>query len=172
MKSITTQELNKIIQDPSQTNYIVVDVRTKPEYNQINIQEAINIPLQEIPNHQQELQKYKTVYIHCQSGGRSQKACQMLANLQGVEVINIQGGILDWEAQKFPTNKSQKTGYSIIQQVHIIAGSLALISSILSQTVASEWIYLSSLIGAGLLFAGLSGWCGMAHLLQKMPWNK
>jgi hypothetical protein len=31
---------------------------------------------------------------------------------------------------------------------------------------------LSALIGAGLLFAGLSGWCGMAKLLGVMPWNR
>jgi hypothetical protein len=28
------------------------------------------------------------------------------------------------------------------------------------------------LIGAGLIFAGLSGWCGLAKLLGAMPWNQ
>jgi len=172
MKSITNQELKKIIKDPKQKNYILVDVRTKPEYKQVNIQESINIPLQEIEKHKKELQQYKTVYIHCQSGGRSQKACENLKDLKGVEVINVTGGILDWQAQNYPTNKSQKKVYSIIQQVHIIAGGLGLLGSILSIIYSTKWIFLPAFIGTGLLFAGLTGWCGMAIVLQKMPWNK
>jgi len=31
---------------------------------------------------------------------------------------------------------------------------------------------LSAFVGAGLLFAGLTDWCGMAMLLAKMPWNR
>jgi hypothetical protein len=31
---------------------------------------------------------------------------------------------------------------------------------------------LSAFVGAGLMFAGVSGWCGMARLLGVMPWNR
>jgi hypothetical protein len=43
---------------------------------------------------------------------------------------------------------------------------------ILSQTVAPGWIWLSGFVGAGLTFAGISGFCGMARLLAAMPWNQ
>jgi hypothetical protein len=53
-----------------------------------------------------------------------------------------------------------------------VAGSLVLLGVILSQTVAPGWIWLSGFVGAGLTFAGISGFCGMARLLAAMPWNK
>jgi hypothetical protein len=38
--------------------------------------------------------------------------------------------------------------------------------------VAPAWILLSWFVGAGLVFAGSGGFCGMARLLALMPWNK
>jgi hypothetical protein len=38
--------------------------------------------------------------------------------------------------------------------------------------VAPAWILLSWFVGAGLVFAGVSGFCGMARLLAPMPWNR
>jgi hypothetical protein len=43
---------------------------------------------------------------------------------------------------------------------------------ILSNLVAPAWILLSWFVGAGLVFAGVSGFCGMARLLALMPWNR
>ncbi|MFM8604097.1 MAG: DUF2892 domain-containing protein [Cyanobium sp.] len=60
----------------------------------------------------------------------------------------------------------------LMRQVQIAAGSLVLLGLILSNTVAPAWILLSWFVGAGLVFAGVSGFCGMARLLAVMPWNK
>jgi Protein of unknown function (DUF2892) len=38
--------------------------------------------------------------------------------------------------------------------------------------VAPDFYALSGFVGAGLLFAGVSGFCGMARLLAVMPWNR
>ncbi|MFH0001760.1 thiosulfate sulfurtransferase YgaP, partial [Pseudomonas aeruginosa] len=43
---------------------------------------------------------------------------------------------------------------------------------VLGYTVNSGFFLLSGFVGAGLLFAGISGFCGMARLLDKMPWNQ
>lgn len=59
-----------------------------------------------------------------------------------------------------------------MRQVQITAGSIVLLGAILSATVHPAFIWLSAFIGAGLLFAGASGWCGMAKLLGLMPWNR
>ncbi|MFS6828004.1 DUF2892 domain-containing protein [Cyanobium sp. ATX-6F1] len=59
-----------------------------------------------------------------------------------------------------------------MRQVQIAAGSLVLLGVILSQAVAPGWIWLSGFVGAGLVFAGVSGFCGMARLLAAMPWNR
>ena len=172
MQEISVKELHKIIKNNDLKNYIIVDVRSKPEHKSVRIAEAINIPLEEIQKHVQELNKYETVFLHCQSGKRSQEACKILSNLKHAKVVNIQGGILQWQSQGFEVNKTKGFHLPIIQQVHLIAGILTLTGAILSKTLNPNWIYLPMIIGAGLTFAGATGWCGMAKILQKMPWNK
>jgi hypothetical protein len=59
-----------------------------------------------------------------------------------------------------------------MRQVQITAGSLTLLGVVLSLFVHPAFIYLSAFVGAGLTFAGLTGFCGMANFLALMPWNK
>jgi NitT/TauT family transport system permease protein len=49
---------------------------------------------------------------------------------------------------------------------------LVLTGVLLSIFVAPLWIALAGFVGAGLSFAGMTGWCGMAQLLGMMPWNR
>jgi hypothetical protein len=56
--------------------------------------------------------------------------------------------------------------------VQIVAGSLVLLGVLLGAVVAPGFYALSGFVGAGLLFAGVSGICGMARLLTVMPWNR
>ena len=60
----------------------------------------------------------------------------------------------------------------LMRQVQIAAGSLALLGVILGYTVSSIFFLLSGFVGAGLILAGVTGFCGMARLLDKMPWNR
>ncbi len=60
----------------------------------------------------------------------------------------------------------------VTQQVFVVAGSLILLGSLLTVVRGSVFILIPGFVGAGLLFAGLTGWCGMAVLLSKMPWNR
>ncbi|MFZ7174519.1 YgaP family membrane protein [[Pasteurella] aerogenes] len=53
-----------------------------------------------------------------------------------------------------------------------MAGSLVLIGVLLGWTTNAAFYLLSGFVGTGLLFAGITGFCGMARLLDKMPWNK
>ena len=50
--------------------------------------------------------------------------------------------------------------------------TLVLAGILLGIWVAPAFLALSGFVGAGLMFAGLSGWCGMAKLLGLMPWNR
>ena len=65
-----------------------------------------------------------------------------------------------------------KASFQRVRQVQIAAGGLVLLGLIGSQVLAPAWIALSWLVGAGLVFAGISGFCGMARLLAMMPWNR
>ena len=68
-------------------NYIVVDVRTKEEYDEGHVVDAINIPVDEI-NSEIELDKNKTILVYCKSGKRSSQARTKLKNL-GYNVVDL-----------------------------------------------------------------------------------
>lgn len=78
------EQLEKII---SEDNYIIVDVRTKEEFDTSHIKDAINIPYDTI-DETTELSKDKTIIVYCQSGGRSAKAATKLKTL-GFEVLDL-----------------------------------------------------------------------------------
>ncbi|MBC7690229.1 MAG: DUF2892 domain-containing protein [Methylotenera sp.] len=59
-----------------------------------------------------------------------------------------------------------------MRQVQITAGSLVLVSVLLTQLVAPGFIWAAGFVGAGLIFAGVTGFCGMANVLSWMPWNR
>jgi len=61
---------------------------------------------------------------------------------------------------------------SLERQVRIAAGSLVLVGAVLALVVHPYFAALSALVGAGLIFAGVTDTCGMALLLARMPWNQ
>jgi predicted branched-subunit amino acid permease len=61
---------------------------------------------------------------------------------------------------------------SLERQVRIVAGALVLAGVVLGYFVHPGFIRLSAFVGAGLVFAGITDWCGMGLLLAKLPWNK
>jgi len=83
---------------------ILLDVRTKGEYNAEYIPGAINIPLSDLENRIDELDSSKAIIVYCQSGGRSRTASKILAQ-RGFIVYNMEGGINAWK-EKFATSTS------------------------------------------------------------------
>ncbi len=84
----------------------------------------------------------------------------------------LQGGIEAWKAAEFAVHTNRKAPLEMMRPVQIAAGGLVVPGAALGAGVNPAFYALSAFIGAGLLFAGLSGWCGMALLLKAMPWNR
>ena len=148
----------------------VIDVREPMEYATGHITGSLNVPLARIT--QADLPRGPLVLV-CQSGNRSAKALSQLIQ-QGYPhpVADLMGGLPAWQQAGFDVRKLKGAPLPLMRQVQIAAGSLVLLGVILSQTVAPSWIWLSGFVGAGLTFAGISGFCGMARLLAAMPWNQ
>lgn len=170
MQSIKVQELRKLFMH-SDTDELIVDVRDKSEFDAKHIKGAKNLSLSTIKNHIDMLESVKTVYVHCRSGRRSAIAYQILTNA-GVNVINIEGGISAWEHAGFNVEKSKRNVISIKRQVMIADGILVLIGVVLGIYVNEWWYFLSGFVGVGLIFSGITSLCLMAHILNRMPWNK
>ncbi|MDQ6962807.1 MAG: DUF2892 domain-containing protein [Mariprofundaceae bacterium] len=148
-----------------------IDVRSVAEFKSERADCAITVnhPLDQINT--LNLPKSATIYLSCRSGVRSSKAQKALRNRGFNDVINIDGGYLAWQQANYPVTKTQGQ-FPIMRQVQIIAGLLILIGSLGSIFLIPELIWLAVFVGAGLSFAGLSGWCGMTTVLSIMPWNK
>lgn len=165
--SISAQELQTRLQaDPMLR---LIDVRTPVEYRQVHVQQAENIPLDQL-NPQLLTNARGPVYVLCQSGMRARNACDQLSQAN-VSVIHIEGGTLACIEAQLPVVRGMKA-VSLERQVRMVAGTLVLIGAILAWFVHPAWIGLSAFIGAGLLVAGLTDTCGMAMILARMPWNQ
>lgn len=148
----------------------VIDVREPMEYATGHITGSLNIPLARIT--QADLPRGPLVLV-CQSDNRSAKALsQLLQQGHPHSVADLMGGLPAWQQAGYEVRKLKGAPLPLMCQVQIAAGSLVLLGVILSQTVAPGWIWLSGFVGAGLTFAGISGFCGMARLLAAMPWNQ
>ncbi len=170
MKNVTPEELNTLLHDEDKDE-LLIDVRSEGEFKSGHIKEAKNIPLDDIAEAADRLKGIGTVYVNCGSGVRSCQATEQLERC-GVNVVNVKGGLSAWLREGFGVTKEGKGTIPIIRQVMIMAGSLVLIGVVLSFILNPLWILLSGFIGAGLLFAGLTGICGLQKLLATMPWNK
>ncbi len=91
MKKITAEELAKMLPDLDSES-IIVDVREVDEYKEAHIHQSINLPLSSIGRGISELKKFKTIYLICESGGRSQYAYDVLKTA-AIETINIMDGL-------------------------------------------------------------------------------
>ena len=77
---------------------VLLDVRTQSEYNDGHIQDAINIPHDQILKEPQLVSAYKDsqVVVFCRSGVRAGKVIEMLEGLGFKEIIDIDGDMLAW----------------------------------------------------------------------------
>lgn len=77
----------------------ILDVRTIEEYNLSHIDRAINIPLDELRENLENLDKSKEIVVHCHSGLRSYLACRILKQ-NGYNVKNLIGGYIMYDIMK------------------------------------------------------------------------
>jgi rhodanese-related sulfurtransferase len=156
----------------SQGSCCLVDVREPVEYAEEHIIGARLIPLGQIEQHAHEISRDQPLVIMCRSGKRGGQAMEKLKALGFSALQNLEGGILAWKAAGHPVALANKKMLPLMQQVQLIIGVGVLTGVILSRTVHPNFVFLSAFFGAGLVFAGSTGWCGMAILMAKMPWNR
>jgi adenylyltransferase/sulfurtransferase len=84
-------------------NFILLDVREPHEYQIARIPGSILIPLGDLPKRLSELDKSADIVAQCKSGGRSQKAVDLLKQNGFQHVRNMTGGITAWSDKVDPT---------------------------------------------------------------------
>ncbi|MES2920322.1 MAG: rhodanese-like domain-containing protein [Verrucomicrobiota bacterium] len=170
MKAILPKELHRLLVD--QPDLSVIDVRTELEFDDVHVKQARNIPLDSLSSKEFAGSGGQPVYILCRSGQRAAKAAEQFAK-EGFEyAVVVEGGTLAWIAAGLPVVEGAGRSISLERQVRIAAGTLVLTGVLLGNFVNPLFYGLSGFVGAGLIFAGITDWCGMGLLIAKAPWNK
>ncbi len=170
IKNIDAKTLEKWLQNGEA---VLVDVRETAEHEAEKISGANLLPLTNVSRKSLPNYENKKLVLHCHSGRRSSNACQkLLAEDPNLEIYNLEGGISSWKTQGCETKTSGKFFLPLDRQVQLTIGLGVLIGSLLGYFVSPKFFLLSGFFGAGLIFAGISGYCGLAVLMAKMPWNK
>lgn len=92
---------------------VVLDVREDDEWQAGRIDGVKHIPLAEVPQRFNELPEADTVYVVCRSGGRSARATDWL-NENGVNAVNVEGGMKAWESAGKPMVADGDSSPSVI----------------------------------------------------------
>ena len=169
MKTISVQDLKQHLE---KKDVQLIDVREPAEHRSEAIEGARLIPLGKIKVDYLTDRSQKTV-IYCRSGKRSLDSCEkLLAEDASLDLYSLEGGILAWQAAGHPIKKTGPSVLPVDRQTQVVIGLSTLSGTLLGTFYHSGFYVLPGFMGLGLIFAGLSGWCGMAKLLAKMPWNK
>jgi rhodanese-related sulfurtransferase len=175
--SISIPELHQLLQQAPTS--VLLDVRTRGEFARGHVPAARNLPMGSRPVAEvvKDLSSHAergAVYVICQSGGRSKTFADKLVRGGLDHVFTVEGGTDAWQASGFPVARTEnaRAVFPLERQVRIAAGSLVFASCVLGWQIHGAFFGLAAFVGAGLVFAGISGWCGLGLLLARLPWNR
>jgi rhodanese-related sulfurtransferase len=153
---------------------VLVDIRGADEHRRSRIAGARCLPLDAL-----DASALATcagdapVVFHCRSGLRTTANSVRLANAaQGRQAYCLAGGLNAWRQSGLAVEHTAGAPLELARQVQLAVGTVVLAGSVLAATVSPWFLLLAALPGLGLMIAGLTGFCGLAHVLARMPWNR
>lgn len=139
---------------------VLVDIRNDDEHAREHIAQARHMPLDQLTRDATQIVATSTVIFYCRSGTRTQMNAQSLGACVVGDAYLLEGGLDAWKRAGLPVATSARQPLELQRQVQIAAGSLTLLGIMLGISV-SPWFYaLPAFVGAGLIFAGVSGFVG------------
>lgn len=176
LKTMNPRSLSDII-ERGQTAHLI-DVRTPAEYRSGHAVGAISLPLDQLDPDQLterladiEAGRTHPLFLTCQSGLRAEQAAHRLSYAGFDNVYVVDGGTDGWAKAGLPMQRCG-SAISLERQVQIVIGTLLVMKVVFGFTIHELFFAAIPLIGAGLIIAGLTRWCGMARVIAMMPWNK
>jgi rhodanese-related sulfurtransferase len=151
---------------------VLVDIREPDEFIRSHIKGAHSQPLSTWEKAHLSVDPASDVIFTCRSGMRTAGACDRLAAQVSGDAFVLDGGLDAWANAGLPVATNADAPMEIMRQVQIAAGSLVLMGVLLGFFFSPAWFALAGFVGAGLTFAGVTGFCGMARLLMFAPWNR
>lgn len=154
----------------------MIDVRTPAEFAEVHAEGAELVPLDRLDPKavasSENGRSDEPLYVLCRSGGRAAKAVERFEAAGFSNVVSVEGGTQAWEQAGLPVVRGAAKAISLERQVRIGAGLLVLLGVALGVLVHPALLGVAAFVGAGLVFAGVTDWCGMGLFLARMPWNR
>jgi rhodanese-related sulfurtransferase len=153
---------------------LLVDIREADEHSREKIPGAHHVALSKLGQADVALTGGRPVIFHCKSGARTAGNAPRLAQKVGgtCEAFIVDGGLEAWKRAGLPVVTDRRQPIELQRQVQIGAGSLAFLGTLLGLFVSTWFFAVPAFVGAGLIFAGVTGFCGMAKILMRAPWNR
>ncbi len=169
LPTITVDKAKRLLDEGA----ILVDIREADEHAREKIAGARHLPLSSLEEAELAAREGKPVLFHCKSGARTRTHASRLARkVGGCDAYIVEGGLEAWKSAGLPVVTDRRQPIELQRQVQIGAGGLALFGTLLG-LLLSPWFFVVPLgVGAGLMTAGITGYCGLARLLVFMPWNR
>ncbi len=153
---------------------ILIDIREADERAREQIAGARHLPLSRLDEADLALHEGRPVIFHCKSGARTAGHSPRLAQKSGetCEAFIIEGGLDAWRKAGLPVVTDRRQPIELQRQVQIGAGGLAFFGTMLGLFMSPWFFGVPAFVGAGLMVAGVTGFCGMARILMRAPWNR
>jgi len=173
LRTITPKELDRL--HVSGERIELIDVRTPAEYRAFHVEYAMNAPLDSLDPRaimaSRNGSSGQSLYLICHRGNNSQKASERFHECGFDNVVSVEGGTMACAEQGLPIKRGRKA-ISLECQVRILAGFFVILGVLLGFAVSPYFTILSAVMGAGLMYAGITDSCPMAMSLARMPWNR
>ncbi len=150
---------------------VLFDVRSATEYAQSRIPGATLCPADSLNPSLSRYAGDKEAIFYCGSGRRTELNRDSIVACGFDKTFVIDGGLGAWSKAGLPIDGTHG-GLDLQRQVQIVVGLLVLATVLLAYLVSTYFLIATAFIGAGLFTAGLTGFCGMAILISRMPWNR
>jgi rhodanese-related sulfurtransferase len=153
----------------------LLDVRAPGEFAAAHVPGAKLSPLDDLDAAAFQRQRGtddSPLYVLCQSGGRARKAIERLERAGVRGCVLVKGGTQGWMDAGLPVILGRSNVLPLMRQVQITVGLISAVGAVLALAATPLFAIIPLVMGCGLVFAGISGTCGMALLLAKMPWNR
>lgn len=170
LPTITPEEAKRLIDEGA----ILIDIREADEHARERIPDAHHLALSKLDEADVAVHRGKPVIFHCRTGARTLGNAGRLAGRIGTdcEAYVIEGGLDAWRKAGLPVARDRSAPLELQRQVQIGAGGMAFLGTLLGLMVSPWFLAVPLFVGGGLLMAGLTGFCGMAMLLKRAPWNR
>lgn len=153
---------------------LLLDVRTRGEFAYEFIEGSECDPLSgfDAGAWAAKLDGSRRCVVVCQGGIRAKQAAGQLEAAGAKNVVVLEGGVNAWKAAGKECRRGERRVLPLDRQVRIATGMIVVAGVVLGAAVNPLWYLLAGGMGAGMIFAGVTNWCGLAIVVSKMPWNE